>query len=171
MIIWCAAWFYLVGANLYAEHLTDTGNSFEALEKAAELDRFEHADYELSYVLSTMDPEAEIPSKIKSKADEYAGKLMKVNSNTIPYYLAGYYFTNGDTEKGFDAALKYLSFMHSSPTAWQNTLDLLSSADDGSTEFRERMPEVIALLDRYHEESLEQIELDELARIFFESYR
>ena len=170
-IIWCGAWFYLVGANLYAQHLAETGSSFESLEKAAELDRFEHADYELAYVMSTMDPEAELPPEIKNRAEKYAEKLMKVNSNTIPYYLAGYYFNNGETEKGFDAALKYLQFMHSSPSAWQNTLNLLNSADDGSAPFQSGMQEVISLFDSYHAESLEEIELDEAARQFLEGYR
>lgn len=54
-------------------------------------DKFKGADYTLSYVLSSMQTEAPT-EEIQFKAAKYAKKRQNVASNTIPLYLAQYYF-------------------------------------------------------------------------------
>ncbi len=171
VLIWLGVYFWLVGANLYAANLVEKEQSFEALETAVEMDHFEFADYLLTYVMATVNQAEEFPPEIKNKAAEYADRLMKINSNVIPYHLCVYYFYNGKTEKGFEAALKYLNYMKSSPEAWQNTLAVIQNADDGSSAFRSGMQKVIAAYDRYHETSMEELELDENARKYLNSMR
>lgn len=118
------AYAVLLGCNLYARSMFERQQSFASLEQAIALDRFEWADYALSYVISYMQMEA--PSQeIQSNAANYAARLQEVDSNTIPLYLAQYYFIQGDTEQAFAMLNKYTDYVAADPDTWQQSFDVL----------------------------------------------
>ena len=118
------AYAVLLGCNLYAKSLVNRQGSFESLEQAAALDKFEWADYALSYVLSSMQVEAPT-EEIQFKAAQYAQKLQKVDSNTIPLYLAQYYFEQGDNTQAFAMLNQYTDYVAADPETWQQSFNLI----------------------------------------------
>ena len=114
----------LLGCNLYAKSLVDREQSFASLKSAMSLDRFEWADYALSYVLSYM--QMDTPSQeIQENAANCAAKLQQVDSNTIPLYLAQYYFEQGDSAQAFAMLNKYTDYVAADPNTWQQSFDLI----------------------------------------------
>lgn len=119
-----AVYAVLLGCNLYAKTLVERQASFDSLEKAIALDRFEGSDYMLSYVLSSM--QVDNPSEeIRNQAAQYARKLQKVDSNTIPLYLAQYYLVQGDTTQAFAMLNQYTDYVAADSATWQQAFDLL----------------------------------------------
>ena len=118
------AYTVLLGCNLYAKSLVDREQSFASLKSAMSLDRFEWADYALSYVLSYM--QMETPTQeVQSNAADCAAKLQGVDSNTIPYYLAQYYFEQGDSAQAFAMLNKYTDYVAADPATWQQSFNLI----------------------------------------------
>lgn len=60
-----------------------------------------------------------------SLAANYAAKLQEVDSNTIPLYLAQYYFTRGDSEQAFAMLNKYTDYVAADPNTWQQSFDVI----------------------------------------------
>lgn len=118
------AYTVLLCCNLYAKSLVNRRGSFDSLEQAITLDRFEWADYMLSYVLSSMHTGA-ATEKIQFKAAQYAEKLQKVDSNTIPLYLAQYYFEQEDNTQAFAMLNKYTDYVAADPDTWQQSFNLI----------------------------------------------
>lgn len=118
------AYTVLLGCNVYAKSLVDREQSFASLKSAMSLDRFEWADYALSYVLSYM--QMETPTQeVQSNAADCAAKLQGVDSNTIPYYLAQYYFEQGDSAQAFAMLNKYTDYVAADPETWQQSFDTI----------------------------------------------
>ncbi|MBM6721501.1 O-antigen ligase family protein [Pseudoflavonifractor phocaeensis] len=118
------AYTVLLGCNVYAKSLVDREQSFASLESAITLDRFEWADYMLSYVLSYMQMEA--PSQeIQDNAAIYASKLQEVDSNTIPLYLAQYYFEQQDADQAFAMLDKYTDYVAADPDTWEQAFHVI----------------------------------------------
>lgn len=118
------AYTVLLCCNLYARSLVNRQGSFDSLERAITLDKFEWADYALSYVISTMQTEG-ATEELQFKADNYAARLQKVDSNTIPLYLAQYYFTQGDNTRAFAMLNKYTDYVAADPNTWQQSFNLI----------------------------------------------
>lgn len=118
------AYTVLLCCNLYARSLVNRQGSFDSLERAITLDKFEWADYALSYVLSSMQNGAG-SEEVQFKAAQYAEKLQKVDSNTIPLYLAQYYFGQGDNTQAFAMLNKYTDYVAADPNTWQQSFNLI----------------------------------------------
>lgn len=135
-IVWVLAALLLIyaallGCNLYAKDLAYRERSLDALDRAAALDRFEWADYALSYVVSSMQP-GQASDEVAARAGEYARRLEKVDSNTIPLYLARYDFEMGDAGGAFAMLDKYTDYVAADPETWAQAFRLLMEygADD-----------------------------------------
>ena len=76
----------LVG-NMQAAALAAREPTMDDLAKAAKLDKFEWADYMLAYVVSSVDDQIEDETRIQ--AEQYAERLSRVDSNSIPFYQIG----------------------------------------------------------------------------------
>lgn len=118
------AYTVLLCCNLYAKSVVSRQGSFDALEQAITLDKFEWADYALSYVLSSMQPGV-ATEELQFKAAQYAERLQKVDSNTIPLYLAQYYFEQGDNTLAFAMLNKYTDYVAADPNTWQQSFNLI----------------------------------------------
>ena len=157
---------FLAG-NLIAKRSIEQNPSLETLVQCVRLDKFEWADYALPYVASVTGRDVE--TNIYRQADAYAERLSKVDSNTIPIYLAEYYFSTYRTELGFEMAEKYVDYVSSDQSAWQRTFDLLRIYDDGSETFGSGVVHIAEKLDAWNENNLGTIKLNETTVAYVES--
>ena len=113
----------MLSGNMSAQRLASHATAFSDLDRAVSMDKFEWADYMLGYVNSTLTTETD--ETIRQQADAYAARLAQVDSNTVPIYLAEYYFSTGRTELGLEMVEKYVDYVSSDQNAWQNAFALL----------------------------------------------
>ncbi len=156
----------LLGGNLAAANMISDPQkvSFEKLAAAAAIDKYEWADYELSYVRSTL--ASNINEDIQKQADKYAEHLAKVNSNTIPFYLAEYYFGNNRQEEAFAMLEKYVNYVSSDASAWQNVFNMLINFEQNTTSFRQGAARIVEIMNNWNEQNMGQIQLDAAAQEF-----
>jgi len=109
----------------------DYRDPFQALDKAARLDRFEWTTYTLSYVYAVKDMEASDPGStdpaVLARADEHALRLAQVDSNTIPRHLAEYYFVTGRPEQAVEMLEKYIDYTAADSRTWQQAFSILQA--------------------------------------------
>lgn len=162
MSVLITAYAVLLGGNMAARRLVSEAPSLESLERAVKLDRFEWADYMLSYVHSVTGKEVEEP--VREQADAYAARLTRVDSNTIPIYLARYYFSTGRVESGFAMVEKYVEYVAADPAAWQKGFDLLAEYEADTQEFRTGVIRLAGKLAEWNREHMGEISLNEAAQ-------
>jgi len=158
-----AAFAFLLNGNLRAAALVENAPTMENLDRAAALDRFEWADYALSYTLNSLD---EAPEGTRERADAYAERLSKLDSNTIPLYLAEYYFATGRSEEGLRMAEKYALYTASDETAWCDVFNLLAIYEEDSESYRAGVLRIADHLDEWERENLGRIQLTEENKAF-----
>ena len=162
-----AAFLVLLVGNMSAQSLLGSpGVTLEDLTRGAELDKFEWADYMLSYVSSVTGQEVE--GEIREQADAYAERLGELDSNTIPVYLAEYYFSTGRTEEGLAMTKKYVEYLSSDPAAWRLAFHVLEQYAQDTEEFRAGVKELSELLAAWNGENMGTIELDEGSAAFLQ---
>lgn len=87
------------------------------LELSVRLDPYEGNDAKLSFVMNACNSGLEADL---SRANKYAGELLKVHSNTIPGALLEYYLGTGQYEKAFEAARAGAAYSASDAEVWNN---------------------------------------------------
>lgn len=158
----------LVG-NMQAAALAAREPTMDDLAKAAKLDKFEWADYMLSYVVSSVNDQ--MGEEVRVQADQYAERLSRVDSNSIPFYLTDYYLTLGRTELGMRMLEKYTDYTASDSTTWQNAFDLLEWHAEDTEQFRSEVERLAARMDAWNEEHLGTVTLSEKNLAFLERVR
>lgn len=166
LVVLLLAFTGLLGGNMAAAHMISDPQkvTFETLSAAAAIDKYEWADYELSYVRSTL--VSNINDDIQKQADKYAERLAKVNSNTIPFYLAEYYFANGRQEDAFAMLEKYVNYVASDAEAWQYVFNLLIDYEQSGAEYRQGAQRIIQILQDWNAQNMGRIQLDQAAQDF-----
>ncbi len=156
----------LLGGNMAAAQMISDPSkvTFETLSSAAAIDKYEWADYELSYVRSTL--VSNINADVQKQADKYAEHLAKVNSNTIPFYLAEYYFANNRQAEAFAMLEKYVNYVASDNQAWREVFNLLINFERSDAEYREGAARIIQILNDWNAQNMGQIQLDQAAQDF-----
>ncbi len=149
----------LLSGNMRAASLIEREPTMDNLVSAAKQDKFEWADYMLSYVMASV--ENDVDAETRVQANEYAEKLSKVDSNTLPLYLARYYFGTGRVEEGLRMAEKYVSYTASDERTWRAVFDLLEVFEVDSEMYREGVIKIADMLDEWNAENLGGITLSE----------
>ena len=167
--------------NLYAASKADApvadGDEFlYNLSVAAKLDLYERNDMMLSYVVNSL--EMEYPEDYREQADEYAAQLAKVQSNTIPRYLVGYYLQTQQYGKAIDAAILGASYSASDADTWDDCAALLNEAlfqnmltpllTEERAALMAKLTEYYDALQAYNASALVPVELSESAQAFFD---
>jgi len=156
----------LLVRNIMAQRLLQNNPSFDSVARAVQLDQFEWADYMLSYVSSSLQvPEDE---SIQQQAREYAARLAELDSNTIPVYLAEYYFYNNQTDEAFQMIQKYVNYVSSDASAWQTAFSLMMSYEQPTIEYQQQVAAVSQMLEDWNEKNMSNITLDEDTQAFRE---
>ncbi len=150
---------------MYAQRLFNGNPTGEDLTVAVSMDRFEWADYALSYVLSVSSA-GDVDPSVRQQADEYAERLAEVDSNTIPIYLAQYYFLTGRTQEALDMVEQYVDYVSSDPETWQTAFDLLEQYEQDTDDYRTGVQYIAWKLDTWNQENMGEITVDEEARAF-----
>lgn len=145
--------------NVSAERLIDTAPSMKNLVKAAKMDKFEYTDYMLSYVVNSS--EFADNYEAQTQADEFAAVLSEIDSNTVPRYLAMFYFQRGNVKSGLAMVEKYLDYMTSDAQAWDIGLKILRTYQVNTEEFRSGVSRIAAMLDEWNNNNLGTITLEE----------
>lgn len=159
------------GSDIAAKQQTQS-LSLDDLKSAAENDPFEWADYALSYVNSITSMHANgtaLDATMTAQADRFAEKLAKKDSNTIPRYLAEYYFETGRPELGFAMIRKFVSYVSASPNTWNAAFSTMWSYDtDHSQEYHDQVLAVAQMLEDWNGENMGTIVLDEPLQPFLD---
>lgn len=153
-------------ANMLARTVVDNNPTMASLERSIAMDPYEKGDYMLSYVISA--PLFEEDAVIMMKADEFAQRLSEVDSNTVPIYLAEYYFTTDRPEQAVAMVKKYVTYVASDSDAWNAGFALMDDYYCDDSAYLNGAREIFALLDSWNENNMGAIALDENAQSFRE---
>ena len=148
----------LLGNNMTARSISDKYQTFDSLDRAISLDKYEWADYALSYVMSSINKE--VPDEIEAQAEVYAARLAQVNSNTIPLHLTQYYLHTGKVAEGFAMAEKYANYLSASSEAWNNLFSVLISNEKPTEEYRSGVAHIVELLEQWDATHMGSIEIN-----------
>ena len=159
-----AVFVFLLGRNIEALTLVRRSPTFEAMDRAVELDVFESTDYMLTYVTNSQRfPDDEV---VQQQADVYAQRLSKLNSNIIPYHLAEYYFKTDRMDQGLKMLEKYVNYVSSDSEAWQKAFDLLAKYETDSETYRAGVARIAEMMETWDAEHIGTITIDEDAAEF-----
>ena len=152
-----AVYAVLLSGNLYAKSLA-AQPYYESLEQAIVVDRFEWADYMLSYVYSASSDESRTPS-ITAHMDRYMQRLEALDSNSVPYYLAESYFNLGNTEKAFEMLDKYLDYVASDQEAWDQVFQMIILHGEDTSAYKDGVLRIYNKLIQWNEKNMGSIQL------------
>lgn len=163
-----AIFVVLLSLNISVENMLDNGaysDGFAALKQAADLDVFDHDSYKISYVLAAreVDPQnGSRESTIRTQADKYAVELAKVDSNSIPVYLADYYFTTGRPGEAVAMLKKHVDYSAADSRAWKDAFSLLAGHYNEDPETaRQGVKDIYHSLQEWNENNIGTITLTE----------
>lgn len=164
-VVYCG---FIVG-NLTAKRHIKKEPTLQALVRCVEMDRFEWADYALAYVTNIMENTTDPAAS--QQADVFAERLAKVNSNTIPIYLARYYFLTDRTEQAIAMVEKYVDYTASDQNTWNSSFAVLQEFENDSEAFRSGVGRIADRMDRWNEENNGHLTMSEEAQAFVARYR
>lgn len=156
-----AAFAVLLNGNMRAQSLSRGAEDLAGFQEAVRLDRFEWADHMLAYVMRAADAEAD--SEVRHQADAYALRLARLDSNSVPLYLAEYYLKTDRMAQGLEMAEKYVDYVSSDPAAWQKTFDLLARYEEDSEVYRTGILELAARMDAWNSGNMGKISVNQAA--------
>lgn len=148
----------LLVMNLWAAQLSRQG-TYDAAARAADLDPYEWADHKLSYVYNASAEES-LPDSMRETVDRYMADLEKLNSNSVPKYLAEAYFNLGSVEKGFAMLEKFVDYTPSDPDTWDASFRLVMRYNDNSDAFLQGAARLREKLESWNRDNLGTIKLD-----------
>ena len=153
------AFVVLLTMNLWAAQLARRG-TYDAAAQAAEVDPYEWADHKLAYVYNAS-AEEDLPDDMRERVQRYMADLEKLNSNSVPKYLAEAYFNLGNVEKGFAMLEKYVDYTSSDPNTWDTSFRIVMQHSDGSEAFRQGAAQLLEKLEHWNQQNLGAITLPE----------
>lgn len=150
----------LLGLNMQAQRMVKQSPTFDTLNRAIAIDRFEWADYMLSYVYSAESLD-ESNLDIIRQADSYAARLSEVDSNTIPLYLAEYYFEMDRPVIAIQMLEKYADYVAANPETWHTVFQMLQQYQQDTQEYRAGVLRIYQMLQDWNAENMGTITLTE----------
>lgn len=153
------AFVVLLTMNLWAAQLARRG-TYDAAAQAAEVDPYEWADHKLAYVYNAS-AEEDLPDDMRERVQRYMADLEKLNSNSVPKYLAEAYFNLGNVEKGFAMLEKYVDYTSSDPNTWDTSFRIVMQYSNGSEAFRQGAAQLLEKLEHWNQQNLGAITLPE----------
>ena len=164
LLVWgaalCLAVFgVLLSMNMRAAVLAQQ-RDYDSIAQAADLDPYEWADYELSYVVAAS-AEENLPDDMRAVMERYLADLAALHSNSVPRYLAQCYFNLNDVDNGFAMLEQYVDYTPSDPATWKNSFQIALDNDDGSDAFRQGVADLAQRLSDWNDANLGTIALPE----------
>ena len=153
-----AVFAVLLFNNLRAFALVNSAPTFQSLDQAIAMDKYEWSDHMLSYV-NNVDNAGGVP-EVYQKAEGYAKELAELDSNIIPVYLAEFYFKHGDTEQGVAMVEKYVNYVSSDQGAWQRAFYMLQAFAVDTDQYRAGVERIYRMMETWNAENMGQITLN-----------
>lgn len=155
-------------ANISADDMVERSTTMNSLAKAAEMDQFEYADHMLSYVVNAKNfPDNH---EIQEKAAKYALELAKLDSNSVPVYLAEYYFYYGQIEEAMNMIEKYLRYCASDERAWAQAISIIKSNYVDTPAFNDGVVRIVEFYEEWTSANIGTITLSENDRFILAAY-
>jgi hypothetical protein len=151
-----AAIFFGLLCSTMTARLVVEQPTFDNLERAAKMDKYEWADYAISYVIGAQSQNDE---DIRAQADEFAVKLSKIKSNTIHLHLAEYYLATDRTELAFDMMENHVSFVASKTETWKAAFDVLEYYEKDDPFYQERTLRIYQMMQEWDDANIGTITL------------
>lgn len=158
------AFFVLLCGNLIARRTVEKATSFNTLEYAVRIDRYEWADYAISYVMAS--PNFPGVYEIQRNALDYAARMEQLQSNSVHLYLAEYYFKMGETTNAMQSVDRHLEYVSSDSAEWERTVKLLMAYESDSDAFRAGVQRLGQSLKEWNEANIGDVVLGEEYLIF-----
>lgn len=152
-----AVFSVLLLLNLLAARLSRQG-SYSAMARAADMDPYEWADHKLTYVYNAS-AAGELSGDMRETVERYMVDLEKLNSNSVPKYLAESYFNLGNVEKGFAMLEKFVDYTPSNPGTWDASFRLVMQYNDNSDAFLQGTARLREKLEGWNRDNLGTISL------------
>lgn len=156
----------LVGLNTYSARLVKRQNDLEAHLEAIGTDPFERTNYIMDIIRSAASTQE--GSYARNMGDRYAAKLESKDDYRVSICLAEYYFRIGKADKGLEFAARSASQAGAVEDEWRKVFELLGQYYDGSETFREGILQIAGMMDRWNEENLGELTLEESTQKFIE---
>lgn len=134
------------------------------LERADKLDLYEWADYELTYIYMARGIDQVAEAVTYAKANEYARHLAGVKSNSIPPYLAEYYFSTGQREPAYRVLEQYVDYVSSSDETWQTTFNLLAAYSEDTQEHKAEVAKLYEQFQTWNTDHMGSLTLTDVNR-------
>lgn len=158
-----------LSGTLLAKHTTEVNRDFPSFRKAAAIDRFEWADYALTYVLSASKAGEDADPEILAQAEKFVTRLDKKEiSNIIYLYLSEYCFNLGDTERAMEMAAKHARCIAPNSEAWNALFTLLSGFAEDTDEFRAGVQKLVDFKESWNSEHIGTIVFSEESQTFID---
>lgn len=154
--------------NVWAMQTLQASMTFDSLEQAAKMDRFEWADYLLTYVDQSTGDEAN--DEVRQKAVVYAARLARTESNSTPIILASYYFRTGDTENAFAMLEQYVNYVASDERAWNDAFHMLEQYDNGDAAYGAEAEKLFVMMVAWNAANIGAVALDDAAQAYLARY-
>lgn len=155
----------LLGGNMCAQYMFQKATTYDAIEDCIMVDKFEWADYMLSYVYSAS-AEENPTYEMEQNLPKYMAKLEQQNSNTIPLYLAQAYFNLGQTEDAIRMLEKYVNYVPSDPATWNAAFNTLMTNIREEQVYVDGVQRIYDMMKQWESENMGTITLDETVSAF-----
>ena len=159
----------LLGLNMRAADMVKKQPTFDSLDSAISMDLFEKNSFMLSYVVSAQDLDMDENWDIYLKANEYAGRLAQEDSNTIPPYLARFYFATGQPEEAVAMLKKHVTFLSADSEAWQAAYEILMFSSSEFPQCKQATAEIYQMFQDWNEQHMGTLTLTELNQQYIQS--
>ena len=132
------------------------------------MDRFEWADYLLTYVDQSTGDEAN--DEVRQKAVTYAARLARTESNSTPIILASYYFRIGDTENAFGMLEQYVDYVASDERAWNDAFHMLEQYDNGDAAYGAEAVKLFVMMVAWNAANIGTVAFDDATQAYLARY-
>lgn len=155
----------LIG-NMHSKSIVErsTSDSFmNNLIVASQLDAYESQDYMVTYLVRAKESE---DLQVHAQAEKFIEKLETISSNSIPYYIAEYYISQGNIPKATDALVNYVSYVISKSEFWNKAFYtlLMAMSFENYGEILEGLETLYVIMDQWNQDNLGNITLDSAIR-------
>lgn len=155
---------FFLHRNMTARRITNQTHSFSVYDRAATMDPFEWKDYAISYMLSST--RADVDETIRQRAAHYARRLDSGFSNIVYLRLTEYYLATGQTQQAMTMARTHAQCTAASSKEWNNLMHKLAEFNSTDPVFLDGVAQLAEMMDRWNEENIGSIHLDEQAQAF-----
>lgn len=153
----------LIG-NMHSKSIVEgsTSESFmNNLISASQLDAYESQDYMVTYLVQAKESE---DLQVHAQAEKFIEKLETISSNSIPYYIAEYYISQGDIPKATDALVNYVSYVISKSEFWNNAFYtlLMAMSFENYGEILQGLETLYVIMDQWNQDNMGNITIDDV---------